>query len=190
MVSAVRPSETGSSSSPGSGISGSRARAIVFTALMAAMSLILSRFFSLKIPMGGMEALRFGMGGLPLIASGLILGPVHGALTGACADILGMALFPGGPYLPQFTLTAALTGMIPAFLGRNFLNPGKYFHALAIVIVTQVITTCLLVPFFLMQITGFSFAVLGLPRLFALFIEAPFYAFLLCRLFKTSTLVF
>lgn len=166
----------------------SRARALVFSALMAAISVILSRFLSLRIPVMGTDALRFGMGGLPIIASGLILGPLQGAMTGACADLLGMALFPCGPYMPQFTLTAALTGLLPALMARYLMRPQGFWNFLIMVLVTQGITTCTLVPFFLMDLTQLSFSALAIPRLLALIFEAPFYAYLLWRLF-TNRLV-
>lgn len=96
-----------------------RVRKLAFAAVMASISVIMSRFLALHIPMAGMETLRFGMGGLPLILTGLALGPVHGAAAGAVADLIGMAVFPHGPYFPHFTLTAGLTGLIPGLFAQT-----------------------------------------------------------------------
>ena len=80
-----------------------KARCIAFAAVMTSMSVLLSRYFSIRIPAGDVESFRFGMGGLPLIATGVALGPVYGAFSGASADLLGMALFPQGPYFPHYS---------------------------------------------------------------------------------------
>ena len=62
----------------------------------------------------------FKLVALPLILSGLILGPKAGFWVGALSDILGYFLYPSGPYFPLFTLTQALTGALPAwFLGGS-----------------------------------------------------------------------
>lgn len=169
---------------------------IVFSAYMIALAVLFSRFLSIKIPIAGMEALRFGIGGLPIIAAGLFSGVFYGAATGALADILGMMLFPSGPYFPVFTLTSAMTGGIPGLL-RNILNTknilnirnifnncGYFFQCFVIVVITQLLTTVTLVPFFLSHITGLSFEVLFYPRLIVLFFEVPFFSFFLSRLLK------
>lgn len=171
-----------------------RVKRLAFSAVMASISVIMSRFLALHIPMAGMETMRFGMGGLPLILTGLAMGTRYGAATGAVADLIGMAVFPHGPYFPHFTLTAALTGFIPGFFNRLIL-PGKkrspqggkgkisdlFWPLLGIVTLTQGTTTCFLVPFFLSGITGQPFMVLWLPRIIVLAAEAPFFAYVLSK---------
>jgi ECF transporter S component (folate family) len=123
------------------------------------------------------------VGGLPIIASGFLCGPVFGSLTGAAADILGMLIFPHGPYFPVFTLTSGLTGFFPGFF-RYFLDRKRMFIKLFFIIFfTQFFTTVFGVSFFLSRITGIDFEFLFYPRLIVLFIEAPFFSFFLGRLF-------
>ena len=83
--------------------------------LLAGMSIILTRFFAIYL-VGG--SVRLSFGDVPILLSGILLGPVIGGLTGAIADLAGMLMFGGGgsPYFPGFTLSAILTGMIPGLV--------------------------------------------------------------------------
>jgi len=83
--------------------------------LLAGMSIILTRFFGIYL-VGG--AVRLSFGEIPILLSGIMLGPVIGGLTGAIADFAGMLLFGGGggPYFPGFTISAMLVGLIPGLI--------------------------------------------------------------------------
>ena len=52
--------------------------AIVKAALLATISIVLTRFLSLMLVLGGLPALRVGVGSIPLIMSGMMFGPVVG----------------------------------------------------------------------------------------------------------------
>lgn len=93
---------------------------VVKAALLAAASIILTRFFSYMIPLGGLPALRIGFGNVPLIIAGMMLGPVAGGIVGVVSDLVGFMINPmGGMYFPGFTLTAALYGVISGILFRR-----------------------------------------------------------------------
>ncbi|MDD2482039.1 MAG: folate family ECF transporter S component [Lutispora sp.] len=83
--------------------------------LLAGMSIILTRFFAIYL-VGG--SVRLSFGDIPILLSGIMLGPVTGGLTGAIADLAGMMMFGGGggPYFPGFTLSAMLVGVIPGLI--------------------------------------------------------------------------
>ncbi len=89
-------------------------------ALLATLSLVLTRFLSFYIPFLGVQSMRVGFGDVPLILAGLLLGGPAGGLTGLAADLVGATLFPSGPYFPGFTFSAFLTGFLPAFFVRRF----------------------------------------------------------------------
>lgn len=90
---------------------------LVKAALLAAVSIILTRFFSYMVPLGGLPVLRIGFGNLPLIISGMMFGPLVGAVVGIVSDIVGYLINPmGGAYFPGFTLTAALYGFMSGIL--------------------------------------------------------------------------
>ncbi|GAB6108571.1 folate family ECF transporter S component [Fusibacter bizertensis] len=93
---------------------------IVKAALLATISIVLTRFLSLMLMLGGLPALRVGFGSIPLIMSGMMFGPVIGGITGIVADLVGYMINPmGGTFFPGFTLSAALYGVIAGILFKN-----------------------------------------------------------------------
>lgn len=82
-------------------------RVIVFMGLFIALEVVLTRFIAIQTPI-----VRIGFGFIPIALSAIMFGPVVGGVTGALADIIGMALFPKGAYFPGFTLSAFLGGAI------------------------------------------------------------------------------
>lgn len=174
-------------------------RQLVYMSFLIALAVLLRRILNLHLPSG---ILSFG--GFPIILSGLLFGPVSGAIVGGVSDILGYPLFSQGPYLPHFTITAALTGAIPVFIvklinpvrsvssvsdepaemqtsnGANKKNtnvPSFWLLTLAIFI-GQVITTTILVSYFLQIFFGIPFWVRAPINLVTQIIHAPLYAFL------------
>ena len=86
---------------------------IVIAGLMAAISIILTRFFSIMV-LG--DTLRLSFGDMPIELAGILLGPIVGALTGIVADLAGFMMRSTGGFFPGFTLSAALTGLIPGLI--------------------------------------------------------------------------
>ncbi len=83
-------------------------RRTIYLGLFIGITIILTRYLNIHITF-----LTFN--GFPIILSGIIFGPLSGAIVGAMSDILGYMLNSfGKPYHPGFTLTAALTGFIPS----------------------------------------------------------------------------
>ncbi len=92
-------------------------RTLVYSSLLTGLSIVLTRFCGIILPIAGLPALRFSFGGIPLIITGILFGPIPGALAGVVADIIGYMTNPmGGAFFPGFTLSAALTGAIPGII--------------------------------------------------------------------------
>ena len=89
---------------------------IVRAGLFISMSLVLKVLFEVYIPLAGIPALRINFANVPLMLSGIILGPFAGFLTGAAADIINFIAKPSGPYFPGFTLASGLCGLIPGII--------------------------------------------------------------------------
>lgn len=95
-------------------------KVLVKASLLTAISIILTRFFSYMIPLGGLPALRVGFGTIPLIIGGMMFGPIVGGVIGAVSDIVGYMINPmGGAFFPGFTLTAALYGVFAGILFKK-----------------------------------------------------------------------
>ncbi len=86
---------------------GSPVRTIVWLALFTALFIVLERFLSINV-----WNMRIGFAFIALAMAGMLYGPLAAGLVGAAGDILGMLLFPTGPYFPGFTLNAFLTGAV------------------------------------------------------------------------------
>lgn len=89
---------------------------IVRAGLFIAMSLVLKVIFEIYIPLAGIPALRINFASIPLMLSGIVLGPAAGFIAGAAADIINFMVKPGGPFFPGFTLVSALSGFIPGLI--------------------------------------------------------------------------
>ncbi len=98
----------------------SRTRMLTFLGLMVALNIVLTRMASVRIALGGIEGIRIGLGAFPVLFGGFVAGPVGGAFVGALGDLIGFFLNPLGPYMPHFTLIAALRGLLPPLLWVGF----------------------------------------------------------------------
>lgn len=102
------------------------------------------------------NTLRFGIlsfGGLPIILSGYALGPILGFIVGAITDVVAFIIRPSNIGFPNpiFTLTSALTGLIPvvvsSFLGDKYPN-FKLKNIFIGVLIGQFITTVFISTYF------------------------------------------
>jgi len=160
----------------------SKARQAAFTALFIAMSVVLTRFASLRIAIGGVEGVRVGFGSLPNIMAGILLGPLYGAISGALADVIGCFLSPMGGYMPHFTLTAGLTGALPGLVLLVFRKTGlagrlsEWFELILAVGIGVTVVSWGLTPYFLNTLFGLPRAAIMPPRIVAAIIEIPAYS--------------
>jgi len=134
--------------------------------LLIALSIILTRVASLRIAIGGIEGIRIGFGGLPIILGGVLFGPLSGGLVGAISDLVGYFINPMGAYMPHFTLTSALTGIIPALvLKLSQKNEPNVLELGTAIAAGQIITSLVLVPYFLHTLFGFPWKILMPSRI-------------------------
>lgn len=116
---------------------------ITISGFLIALNVVLSRIVSIP------GIINFG--GFPIIFGGIVLGPVVGGIIGLVGDIFSHIVRPLGPYMPHFTLTAALTGIIPGIITmvlKNDLKEPKLWKILVAILIGQIITTVLMVPYF------------------------------------------
>ncbi len=153
---------------------------IVYMAFLISLSIILTRILSIRIPFYGVEGIRIGFGGLPIIFAGLTMGPMAGGVVGALADLLGFWINPMGAYMPHFTITAFLTGFIPGFLYWFVFRKQKtYPRLLTAVAAGQIITSVILVPYFIHTLFGAPLTPILIPRVLGEPVSIILYAYIL-----------
>ncbi len=132
-------------------------RMLTRMALLIALTIILERIFSIRINFGVAEGIRLGFGSLPVVFTGIFMGPLAGGLVGALADLVGYFINPMGPYMPHFTLTMALRGIIPGLIillasrGRREVGIFPLFIAVTAMFI---LVNILILPYFLETLFG------------------------------------
>lgn len=157
------------------------AKNIVIIAIFIAISLLLKKVLTIPLPIG-----VFSFGGLPILAGGLLLGPWGGAWIGGVSDILGCILFPRGPYLPYFTLTAILTGVIPPiFISLlQARNSASFLLVLLSVAIAQIVTKAILFPIIMEFCFGVPFLYTFSKSILVETIHIPLYTIFIFALLK------
>lgn len=150
------------------------AKMMVNMAMLISLSIILKRFMTIPLPVG---ILNFG--GFPIIFSGLFLGPYAGAITGILSDITGYLVFPRGPYIPIFTITSMLTGLLPPLiiiLLRKKDN-ASFLSIFIAILITQSLTKLFIIPLTMQFCFGIPFFISFTKCLIAEAIHVPIYSF-------------
>ncbi|MCX8094798.1 MAG: folate family ECF transporter S component [Caldisericia bacterium] len=152
-----------------------KTKTITILALLTALSIVLTRLLSIRISIGGVEGIRIGFGDYPIILTGIIFGPILGGIVGIISDIVGYFISPMGPYMPHFTFTSALKGIIPGLLSFYlFINKKKLINIIFIFAITKLITSTIII-YFINLLFKLPLYVLIPPRIISLLIEVPVY---------------
>jgi len=156
--------------------------------LLMALSIILTRIASLRIAIGGVEGVRIGIGKLPVILGGIIFGPLSGGLIGALSDIIGYFINPIGAYMPHFTLTSALTGVIPAMVLRILQREyePKVLELGIAVSSGHVIISLIMIPYFLNSLFEIPWTILMSARIIAAPINILIYVYMIRMMLKRN----
>lgn len=135
---------------------------MVKASMLTGLSIILARYFGVFIT----PTMKFSFGSLPLMISGMMLGPFLGAMSGLTADLIGVMINAGGAPHLGFTLRSILTGMVPAFISaycrKNDIS--LKIEVLLIVIFVFGINHMFLTPLWLSQLYGTPYTVLLVSR--------------------------
>ncbi len=84
-----------------------KSKKIILSAMLLSILLILSRFLSIKTTF-----LVISFSFIPMMLSGIYLGPKYAMIICGLGDLIGAILFPFGAYFPGFTISAALMGFV------------------------------------------------------------------------------
>lgn len=156
------------------------ARQLVIGGLLVALNVVLTRFLAVMLPIAGVSGgLRLGFGPIALYLAGIILGPLGGAVVGVVADLVGTLLFTGG-YFPGFTLSAALTGLIPGLIAHRTDERGKtawpgLSRIFVAILVTNVVVSLGLNPIWLSIMYRRAWKLFTAARLIAQAVQIPLF---------------
>lgn len=162
-------------------------RTVTNLSLLTAVSIVLTRVFSVVLPLGGALALRLGFGEIPIMLAGVLFGPIPGAVTGAAADLVGFLINPhGGPYFPGFTITAALTGLIAGVMAKR-IRGYDWLPMGLMVLVNDVVTNVTLNTVWLIIMYELDVRVILPARLLARLVTIPIYTVVLVLIARVYT---
>ena len=146
-----------------------KSRRVAYLALFTVISILLTRLGSIRIAIFGVEGVRIGIGSLGIYMAAVFFGPLDGAIVGAVADLVGYWINPMGPYMPHFTITSALRGLIAGLVFFYiFKRKWSFRKGLVVIGIPKVVVGSFLVPYFIHQLFGPPFMVLFTPRIVAL----------------------
>lgn len=103
-------------------------RKLVFGALLTALAVVLKSFLGIPVSMFGGLIKDINFSASIVMYAGIALGPVYGAIVGALTDVLCAIIRPLGAYMPLFTLTNALMGLLPALFFLKNKQHGFWKH--------------------------------------------------------------
>ena len=89
-------------------------RTISMLSMLIAVSIVLSRFLGFYMT----ESLRVSFEYFPIILSGIIFGPIAGAVVGGLSDLLGSLLFSGAGFFPPLIVGPILAGLIAGIFAK------------------------------------------------------------------------
>ena len=123
---------------------------LVFAALMTASAVVIGMFCKSYLSFG---AIRITFENLPVILTGMLLGPIYGGAVGAAADLVTAPIT--GSVNPFITLGAASVGIVAGLLGRRMAAKGGYIPLLLMVTAAHAVGSMAIKSFGLWYFYGY-----------------------------------
>lgn len=162
-----------------------KTKKLILSALLIALSIVLTRFMSFYVPIGGSTTVRAGIGHVPILLAGLFLGPVAGAFVGGISDILGVVIFDPYPPFPGFTLSAICLGLISGLCMKfSKKRPLSFKHILLIVFIAEIPASMFINTISAAILYGISFSYLFPIRAVSTIVFSIVYSILVNALYQ------
>ena len=159
-------------------------RTMTITAMLTAMSVVVGIFCKNFLDFGfGLYRITFE--NLPILAIGLMFGPIVGGFAGAATDIISYLLSTQVyPINPLITLGAASIGLMAGLISHGVIKrPGKIRIILACT-AAHIVGSMIIKPLGLFQFFGWA-VLWRIPLYFAI---APIEISLLCLMYRNRTI--
>ena len=157
-------------------------RALTIAAMLTAMSVVIGIFCKNFLNFGtGLFRVTFE--NLPIIMSGILFGPIVGALVGCATDLISY-LLSNQVYPPNLivTLGATMVGFVSGFVAKYVVKKRGYVQIITSGMLAHVIGSMIIKPIGLF--TFYSWAVLW--RIPFYFVIAPIEIALICLMYKNA----
>ena len=165
-------------------------RTIVKAGFLTSLSIVLTRFFAVMLPIAGAAgSLRLSFGEIPLMISGLLFGPLVGGISGLAADLIGVVVNTQGTFHPGFTLSSILWGAIPGVFSIFYKKSSKR-NIFSIERIFITVFTCIVIislglnTYWLSTLMGKGFIVLFPARALSALVNIPLQSFIIKTLMK------
>ena len=110
---------------------------IAAIAVFIALNIVFVRFLAINPT----PITRIGLGNIPIILSGMVLGPFAGLIVGGISDFIGAIFFSGtGFYYPPLTLAPMLLGAITGLAWNKFVSNKKVYNIIILICAAELIT--------------------------------------------------
>lgn len=166
-------------------------RTLVYAGFLTAISIVLTRFLAIMVPLAGLPTLRLSFGEIPLMICGLLFGPIVGGISGLAADLIGVMINLQGPSIhPGFTLSSILWGVVPGIYGIYLKTRVKGENPFSGRNITIIVSICIIFislglnTYWLSNLFGKGFMVLLPGRALSAFINIPLQSFIITTLIK------
>jgi len=117
-------------------------RKITLAALLVSISIVLTRFLGIVIPLGGYPSLSLDLGSVPILLSGIVLGPIFGGIVGLSSDLVGFGINQrAGIFHFGFTINSILTGVIPGLVFVFLKNKNLRLFKIVTIAVLYILST-------------------------------------------------
>lgn len=152
-------------------------RNLVRFAMLIVIQVLLTQFVAITLP-----TLRLAFTFLAMVWVGYFYGWKVGALIALAADLIGMMIYPKGPFLIGFTLSAVMSGLIYGLLHNKEKNIGWW--VLIVTLLDNIIVNLFMNTAWLVVYMGNSMSVIFWPRLIKTLISIPIMYFLTLLLMR------
>lgn len=151
----------------------SKNKKIILAGLLLAMTILLSRFLSIKTPI-----VTIGFSFVPAILCAIWLGPKWSILVAILADLIGATLFPFGSFFIGYTVTATVAAAIYGWMlfkkeDNTYTDKQFIIRMILAVILVTFIANIGLNTLWLSITTGKAFMVLMASRMIKELIMIP-----------------
>lgn len=154
-------------------------KTMTISAFLVALNIVLSRIITIP------GIINFG--GFPIIFGGIVFGPLVGGIVGGVGDIVSFIVRPTGAFMPHFVLTSILTGVIPGLMVKalkNDLKDPKLWKVFVSILIGQVTTSVLMVPYIRQILFGHPFIATMSKALTKQAVNIPAYSVIIVVLVK------